>query len=219
MVIQIYGITTSEDATMVAGLGADHIGVSYGDQHLTANEVDFATARAIFAAVSHSVVRVGLTVSADLDQIERTVGILRPDILHLSGDLEPFPPAKVEALRSRLPDLPIMQAIPVTGPESVNTALEYAELADYLLLDTDSSEVVGIGATGQTHDWSISRKIVEETQVPVILAGGLSPENVVEAIRTVRPWGVDSLTHTNWPDRPHGKDHENARAAAQRWNL
>jgi phosphoribosylanthranilate isomerase len=64
----------------------------------------------------------------------------------------------------------------------------------------------GVGATGRTHDWSISRQIVEQFGVPVILAGGLSPENVAESIQQVRPWAVDSNTATNNPGDPVKKD-------------
>jgi phosphoribosylanthranilate isomerase len=60
-----------------------------------------------------------------------------------------------------------------------------------------TNEIEGIGAAGVTHDWSISRRIVAESDVPVILAGGLGPDNVAEAIAAVGPAGVDSLTMTN----------------------
>jgi phosphoribosylanthranilate isomerase len=87
----------------------------------------------------------------------------------------------------------------VAGPEAIETALAYQDVSDYLILDTQAPAIAGIGASGQTHDWPISRRIVERVRIPVILAGGLSPENVAQAIRAVRPWGVDSLTHTNRP--------------------
>jgi len=90
-----------------------------------------------------------------------------------------------------------MQAISVAGPEAIDIALAYQPVVDYLILDTQDPGIAGIGASGVTHDWSISREIVRRVQIPVILAGGLSPENVAEAISIVQPWGVDSLTHTN----------------------
>ena len=93
----------------------------------------------------------------------------------------------------------MMIAIPVNGTGAVELARRYAPVADFLILDTDVSHINGIGASGETHDWSISRKIVEAVDVPVILAGGLSPENVRDAIKAVGPYGVDSLTHTNLP--------------------
>ena len=72
--------------------------------------------------------------------------------------------------------------------------------ADYLLLDTVMPGRKGIGAIGLPHDWNISKKIVEDAKIPVILAGGLGPDNVEEAIRKVRPFGVDSLTKTSVKD-------------------
>ena len=75
----------------------------------------------------------------------------------------------------------IVQASPVTGPESIDIALAYEEVADILFLDSVAPDVNGIGIAGVTHDWNISRKIVETVSKPCILAGGLSPENVAES--------------------------------------
>ena len=80
---------------------------------------------------------------------------------------------------------------------AIDAALAYQDVADYLILDTQATDIAGIGASGKTHDWTVSRQIVRQVRIPVILAGGLSPENVAQAIRAVRPWGVDSLSHTN----------------------
>ena len=76
-------------------------------------------------------------------------------------------------------------------------ARSYARVSDYLILDSSTPDVPGIGAAGTVHDWEVSAAIVAQVDVPVVLAGGLSPDNVVAAIETVEPWGVDSLTHTN----------------------
>ncbi|HVO69195.1 MAG TPA: phosphoribosylanthranilate isomerase, partial [Aggregatilineaceae bacterium] len=129
--------------------------------------------------------------------IEGMVRAVRPDVLHLCGLAGGVPPGAVRDLRERLPGVTIMQAISVAGPDAIETALVYQDVADYLILDTQAPGIAGIGASGVTHDWAISREIVRRVQIPVILAGGLSPENVGAAIRAVRPWGVDSLTHTN----------------------
>jgi phosphoribosylanthranilate isomerase len=105
-----------------------------------------------------------------------------------------------------------MKAIHVSGEESIGVAQRFAEVSDLLLLDTKVSGMPGIGATGRLHDWSFSRRIVESVGVPVILAGGLSPENVAGAIQAVQPWGVDSNTHTNLPGSPVEKDMGRIRA-------
>lgn len=198
MKVQIYTMQTPEEAQAVSAAGVDHIGVTPAHRGLP-GEVDFDTARAICAAVGPHVIKVALSVETDPDAITLMVLTVRPDVLHLCGLAGAVPPEAVRMLRARLPGVRIMQAISVTGPEVIETALTYQPVADYLILDTQAPDIAGIGASGQTHDWTISRRIVEQVNIPVILAGGLSPENVADAIRAVRPWGVDSLTHTNQP--------------------
>jgi len=196
VITQIYTMQTVDEARAAVALGVDHIGVTPSNSGLP-GEVDFAAARAIVDAVDCAAVSVALSVESSPDAIETMVDAVRPDILHLCGPQDAFLPAAVRALRERLPEQTIMQAISVTGPEAIDVALAYEEVADYLILDSQSSEIVGIGASGVTHDWSVSREIVERVRVPVVLAGGLSPQNVADAISAVQPWGVDSLTHTN----------------------
>lgn len=96
-------------------------------------------------------------------------------------------------LRDALPGIALIQVVHVTGEESVTEALEVGPRVDALLLDTGnrSLPVKELGGTGRTHDWALSARIVEQSRVPVFLAGGLNPENVREAIRMVRPFGVD----------------------------
>lgn len=198
MRIQIYTMQSVEEAQAVIALGVDHIGITPGEYALP-GEVDFAMARNIVEVVGDTAVCVALSVDSDFDAICAMVNAVNPHILHLCGLENTLPPEEVCALRERLPGLAIMQAISVAGPEAVDVALSYQDVADYLILDTQAPDIAGIGASGVTHDWNISREIVRQSRIPVILAGGLSPENVAEAVRVVQPWGVDSLTHTNQP--------------------
>ncbi len=198
MKIQIYTMQTPEEALAVIEAGVDHVGVTPAQRGLP-GEIDFDTARAICAVVGQRAVTVALSVESDPDAIATMVHAVRPDVLHLCGLAGVVPPGVVRALRARLPGVRIMQAISVAGPEAIEMAAAYAPVSDYLILDTQAPDIAGIGASGRTHDWSISRAIVERASIPVILAGGLSPDNVADAIRAVRPWGVDSLTHTNEP--------------------
>jgi len=101
-------------------------------------------------------------------------------------------PTRLE-IRRALPGVKVVQVIHVAGTESVDEALAGAEHADALLLDSGNPDlpVKTLGGTGRVHDWAVSRAIVERSPVPVFLAGGLRPENVGEAVRTVRPWGLD----------------------------
>ncbi|WP_425615477.1 phosphoribosylanthranilate isomerase [Anatilimnocola sp. NA78] len=97
-------------------------------------------------------------------------------------------------LRGALPGISLVQVIHVTGEESFDEACQIAERGvNALLLDSGnpSLAIKELGGTGRVHDWSISRRIVTAVKVPVFLAGGLNAGNVAEAIRSVRPFGID----------------------------
>jgi phosphoribosylanthranilate isomerase len=198
VITQLYTMQSVMEALACADLGVDHLGLTPAQGGLP-GEIPIRLVREIVDAVDHRARCVVLTVSTDPAEIAALVDATRPAILHLCPLADATSPGQVAALRVLLPGVPIMQAISVTGPESVAVAREYAKVADYLILDTQAADIAGVGASGVTHDWSVSREIVRTVRAPVILAGGLSPENVADAVRAVRPWGVDSLTHTNRP--------------------
>lgn len=200
---QIYEIQTADDARLCAELGVNFIGVVTGEHGHLSNDLDFATCRTIFAAVPPHVTKNALTVSPRVAEIIETIRATRPDVLHISGKIDRLTPDDVAEVKRAEPLVKIMQAIPVGGPQTREMALQYARdyshIADYLILDTMRETFDEVGATGATHDWSISAEIVKLVNIPVILAGGLTPENVAESVRQVRPYGVDSFTHTNLP--------------------
>jgi phosphoribosylanthranilate isomerase len=199
VIVQFYTMQSAEEAMACVEAGADHVGIT-PPQGLPGELPSLAAMREIVDAVGDRARVVALTVSMDPDWVAEMVRVVRPAILHLCPLAGDTTPSKVAAIRARLAGgVPIMQAISVTGPESIAEAQAYAEVADCLILDTQAPDIAGVGASGAVHDWAVSRRIVESVAVPVILAGGLSPENVTDAIRVVRPWGVDSLTHTNRP--------------------
>jgi phosphoribosylanthranilate isomerase len=96
-------------------------------------------------------------------------------------------------LRTALPGITLIPVIHVTGPESIVAALALAPQVNGVLLDSGNPNlaVKELGGTGRTHDWEISKEIRQRIQIPVFLAGGLHAGNVTEAIRRVRPFGVD----------------------------
>jgi len=99
-----------------------------------------------------------------------------------------------DELRAALPGVSIVQVIHVHDEDSLQEAIEVSRRGvDGLLLDSGNQKlaVKELGGTGRKHDWSISRQIVESVNVPVFLAGGLNPQNAAEAIRQVRPYGLD----------------------------
>jgi phosphoribosylanthranilate isomerase len=96
-------------------------------------------------------------------------------------------------IRKALPHIKLVQVIHVQDESSIAEALAAAKYVDYLLLDSGRPNlaVKELGGTGRVHDWQLSKTICERSPVPVFLAGGLNPENVADAVRTVRPFGVD----------------------------
>jgi phosphoribosylanthranilate isomerase len=198
MIIQIYAFTKIEEAVAAVNMGVDNIGFIAGVYDMVFGELSFADARAMVAAIPESGTSTAITMSEDVDEILRMADAVRPHILHISSELEQVNLDKMVQIKKRLsPDIQLMKAIPVEDMASVDIAKAYAAVSDLLLLDTSRKGFPGVGATGFTHDWNVSKAIVEAVDIPVILAGGLNARNVCDAIEKVRPWGVDSNTSTN----------------------
>jgi len=199
MIVQIYTLQSVEEALEVESVGVHNIGLAPASIGLP-GEISHETAKSICDEVQNSKT-VALSVSSNIEEIMEMVMFVNPDILHLCGEPGELNPSGVKILRDRLQsndkEIPIMQAISVEDMSSVEFAKEYEDVSDYFILDTSTSLVQGVGASGKVHDWNVSKAIVSSVKIPVILAGGLSPENVRDAIERVKPWGVDSLTHTN----------------------
>jgi phosphoribosylanthranilate isomerase len=219
MLTQVYEIGTVEEASAISAIGVDHIGVLVGDGRFP-RELPVAMAAKVGAAIAPPAKFSALFLAADVAAIAAWAHELDPAIVHLGASAELLSPQDVASLRRMLPKVAIMRSVPVFGEASVAIARSYMAVADFLLLDSYRPADQQIGALGMTHDWRISRRIVEMAPIPVILAGGLGPDNVAEAIRIVRPAGVDSKTKTD-RDGSHAKDldrvrrfHQAARAAA-----
>lgn len=218
MLVQIYSFTHPDDVRAAVEAGVDNLGVAAGDQDVPA-AISNDRARELFALVPDDRTTCALTVHTDVDAIVDYARAVEPDVLHVCSDTEVIGVDAVAAIRERVPEVDLMKAVEVAGPSAVDAAERFAPVSDWLILDTATDDVEGVGASGDTHDWSVSREVVERVDVPVVLAGGLGPDNVAEAVRAVRPAAVDSYSHTSRSERR--KDHgavrafvENARAAA-----
>jgi phosphoribosylanthranilate isomerase len=204
MIVQIYEVGSAAEAAALVALGVDHVGVLVGEGSFP-RELPAARVLEILAAVRPPAKRVALSLSGDIEEIARIADAIRPDILHLGAAPELLPVAAVQALKARLPGLPVMRSIPVVDRGSIALGRAYGGVADFLLLDSRRAGDSQVGAQGRTHDWALSREIVMSVAVPAILAGGLGPANVAAAIAAVGPAGVDSKTLTDRADG-EGKD-------------
>ena len=104
-----------------------------------------------------------------------------------------LPQSELIKLKKKLPEVKLVQVIHVIDEESLGEALNVEKFVDTLLLDSGNPKlkVKELGGTGRTHNWEISRSIIESVNIPVFLAGGLNIENVDSAIKTAKPFGLD----------------------------
>jgi phosphoribosylanthranilate isomerase len=192
MLTQIYGLTTVADAVTVDGLRPDHIGVVVDEGIPTWDSVDEPTTAAIAGSLNAARL-VALSLSTIPSRIVATYRLLRPAIMHLARAHQ-IPTEILARLREDLVSAQLMLTVPVVGEESMVDAARLADLGDYLLLDSSHPSTGVVGATGLVHDWELSARIVSSVDCAVLLAGGLGPDNVADAIRRVHPAGVDSET-------------------------
>ena len=185
--IKICGITNVDDALAVARAGADAVGLNFyarSPRYITPD-----VARTIVQTLPAGIVKVGLFVDTPADQVCRLFDDLQLDLIQLHGDQ---PPEFLAQLGNR----PAMRAFRV-GPEGLQPVTAYlircCELATLPKLVMIDSLMAGeYGGTGKVADWSVAQGYAATSDVPpLVLAGGLAPENVAEAIRTVRPAAVD----------------------------
>jgi phosphoribosylanthranilate isomerase len=200
---QIYEVCTPEEAWSTSEIGIDHIGVLIGDGEYPLELPVEAAAKVATGIVPPSKFS-ALFLTADIALMETWARELQPAIVHLGAAPELLSPEDAATLKRKLPGMLLMRSIPVTGEASIAIARTYDGLADFLLLDSHRESDRQIGALGVTDDWNISRRIVEVVRTPVILADGLGPDNVTDAIHAVRPMGVGSETKTD-QDGSHRK--------------
>ncbi len=223
MIIQIYEIQTPAEARLMVELGVDHVGSVLTSTEKTRDNDLKSTVKVVQEAGCKSSI---IPLFGDVEMICEALDFYKPDILHFCETL-PLEAGHMDALdevlqrqaavRRRYPQLEIMRSIPMgeTGRgnlvDSLKLARMFESISDWFLTDTLLSQqttvsdqdqpVAGyVGITGKTCEWDIARQLVQTSKIPVILAGGIGPENVAAGIAHVAPAGVDSCTLTNAVD-------------------
>jgi phosphoribosylanthranilate isomerase len=182
--VKICGTTRAEDRDAVVAAGADAVGVICDVPVDTPREVDEETAADLLAGVPPLVTGVLVTMPDSVDDATTLVDALKPDAVQVHSSLSP---SGLGALRRR-----VSQDVIAAVDAEADDIADYADAADALLVDSVDAE--GGGGTGETHDWERTREVADDLDVPIVLAGGLTPDNVAEAVEAVRPFGVDVAT-------------------------
>jgi phosphoribosylanthranilate isomerase len=195
--VKICGITSPADALAAVEAGADAVGLVFWPGSPRAVTTD--KAREVAAELPPFVVKVGVFVDAGHDEMARVADAVGLDLLQLHGGEPP----------EALPGLPrrVLKAIAVGEGFVAADALRYEADAAGLLLDTHTESTPG--GTGRVFDWSLARAVRERSRF-LVLAGGLSADNVAAAIAAVRPHGVDASSGLE--RAPGKKDHARVRA-------
>ncbi len=186
---KLCGIRSHRDLEIAVHAGADAIGLICGITHVSEDALRPDEARVLAGRTPPFVSTVLVTHSEEAEEILALADHIGADTIQVHGL------ATTNTLRTvveRAQGRRVTRAVHVLGPEAVEDALEIADMCHAVLLDSRTSD--RLGGTGRTHDWSISRRVADalrDVGRPIILAGGLTPENVADAVRTVGPFAVD----------------------------
>ncbi len=191
MFIKICGIKSFSEVDWCIEAGVDAFGFIVEATHETPDEINILEAKRLTMYTKDKIKPVMVTHTEVISTIVSLCKLISPWGVQIQGDLEK---EKLLAFRIACPKVKLIKTVHVMGVNAIKQAKKIARYVDYILLDTRTP--TQLGGTGKTHDWNISKKIVESVKVPVILAGGLNPENVEKAIQTVTPFGVDVNTGT-----------------------
>ncbi len=200
--IKICGVRSLEAAQVAAQSGANLLGLVFyppSPRFLTPAAADELVAG--LKILPRRPALVGLFVNVPLDEMTAAVGRYGLDYVQLSGDETP---AQVGHVRRLKPVIRALRLPAQVGPEeALRLAAPYGELEGVMLL-LDTHKAGMYGGTGKTGDWAAAREIAR--RYPTLLAGGLTPANVAEAVRQVQPWGVDVSSGVEQDGAPGHKD-------------
>ncbi|UCD73267.1 MAG: phosphoribosylanthranilate isomerase [Candidatus Bathyarchaeota archaeon] len=183
--IKVCGITREENLKIAVSAGVEAIGFIVGvpssPRNLTVEEV-----KRLMHKIPIFIDRVAVLVLDDIDQSIEICETLHPSAIQVHGGS----PSLVARFHREMEGIPMIRAVDAKSGDATNNAQEAARLFDAVLLDSLNEKK--LGGTGSVHDWNVSRDIAEMIQPkPLILAGGLTPENVKEAVSIVKPYAVD----------------------------
>lgn len=194
--VQIAGVHDLEEAELLLACGVDFLGLPL---RLPDGREDLSEAAAVdlFAALAGRMQRVLITYQTEARDIATFADLLGCEWVQLHGPAAPAAAAQLRALR---PSLGLIKAL-VVGADDVDETLDaWTPHVDAFITDTFDPATGRRGATGLRHDWAASRAVVERSEVPVILAGGLDADNVAAAVAAVGPAAVDAHTRVEGAD-------------------
>ena len=185
MRVKICGLMRPRDVDFAVNEGADAIGFVVGTP-ISRRNLQLEKAKQLIKRVPVFTSSVAVTAAADHRTLQKIAKKLQPNALQLHR----YNSRTIEAIRKSNSELSIIIATPIRNMDSISAAETTVKFSDAIMAETPNH--LGIGGTGRTHDWTLSRQLRNRIHPhPLILAGGLTPRNVRHAIQQVKPYGVD----------------------------
>jgi len=187
--VKICCISSVEEAELAIQNGASAIGL-VGPMPSGPGIIDNELIAAITKTIPTDIETFLLTSETDPEAIIHHYKKVNTSTIQLVDSLQKGSHAMI---RKALPDVKLVQVIHVLNDQSIEEAKQLSPEVDYILLDSGNPNLAikELGGTGRVHNWDLSREIVDSVDIPIILAGGLNPNNVANAIENVKPYGVD----------------------------
>ncbi|MEI6092818.1 MAG: phosphoribosylanthranilate isomerase [bacterium] len=193
MIVQIAGVRNKQELNIIINSGATSIGFPL---RLPVHKEDTSEqdAKALIKQIPSNIYKVLITYMDSSKEIIELATYLGTDMIQLHGEIKV---SELATIKGKHPQIKIIKSLIVKQDnfsELKKTIAEFEDNVDFFITDTFDPDTGASGATGKTHDWEISKKIVKLSKKPVIIAGGLTPDNVGQAIKIIRPAGVDVHT-------------------------
>ncbi|MDX9787770.1 MAG: hypothetical protein RBT11_13385 [Desulfobacterales bacterium] len=219
--VQIYEVQRPEEAEALVEIGVDHIGsVLLSGENWKQPSIKAVVETTRKAGRKSSLI----PLFTSSDQVARALDFYQPNMVHFCEALVSYQGQEAQwakafdlqrVVKERFPEIKMMRSIPIAPPgcngsiPSLSLARQFEAISDYFLTDTllvkEDNSAAGmpqpvsgfVGITGKICDWDVAAHLVAQSKIPVILAGGISPDNALDGLRRVNPAGVDSCTCTN----------------------
>jgi len=203
MHIQMAGIRNKKDALMCVECGVDIIGLLVGQAHTSDDFISKEMAKDIKEALPNNVKTTLITHLESADEIIDIAKYIDVDYIQLHSHL---PETEVEKVKIALPNKKLLRLIHISEDGEILNDLTKIKYVDFYFTDSINIKTNQVGGTGLTHNLETDRELIKKLNKPVFIAGGLTPDNVAEAVRICNPYGVDVNTGCRAKDGSRDRD-------------
>ena len=188
MNIQMAGVRNKEDALMCVEAGVNIIGLLVGQKHFSDDFITKEQAREIKLGLPNNVITTLITHLTDANEIIEIAKFIDVDYIQLHSNIDED---EVLKIRNTLPQKKLLRLVHISENGDLLTDISKIKYVDFYFTDSINIKTNQVGGTGLTHNLESDKKLIETLDKPVFIAGGLTPENVGEAIKFCKPYGVD----------------------------